>query len=109
METPEAPRCYILDEGYRLVLACRPSPNDPLNPLYGADSSPDVLPRDVESVVRALTGAWARHEAPQEETAVIDGVRVTVAPLHGAAGWHIAVFVEPENADPPQWDYAKSA
>jgi hypothetical protein len=109
MDTSAAPRCYILDEGYRLVLACKPSPVDPLNRLYGAEASADVLPVNVECVVRTLTGAWARLEAPQEASDVIDGVKVTVAPLQGAAGRHIAVFVEPEYADPPAWDYAKSA
>jgi hypothetical protein len=98
METPPAPRCYILDESYRLVLACRPSPNDPLNHLYGADSRPDALPVDVESTVRGLTKRWERLEEASEASAMLDGVRITVAPLQGEVGRHIAVFVEGEAA-----------
>jgi hypothetical protein len=109
METPATPRCYILDEDYRLVLACRPSPDDPLNHLYGIDSRPDVLPLDVERAVRSLTGRWARHDEAREASTFVHGVRITVAPLHGEAGRHIAVFVECETVDPPVWDYARSA
>jgi hypothetical protein len=94
METMSAPRCYILDETYRLVLACSSSPNDPLNHLYAADSRPDALPGDVESMVRGLTSRWASPGEAVEAAATLGDVRITVAPLHGEAGRHIAVFVE---------------
>ena len=94
METLVAPRCYILDETYRLVLACSSSPNDPLNHLYGADSRPDALPSDVERTVRGLTVGWNGAGQAQEAAATLGDMRITVAPLHGEAGRHIAVFVE---------------
>jgi hypothetical protein len=98
METPTAPWCYILDESYRLVLACQSSTDDPLNHLYAADSRPDALPREVESTVRGLTSLWSRSGEAIEASASLEGVRITVAPLHGEVGRHIAVFVEREAA-----------
>jgi hypothetical protein len=98
MEMPSAPRCYILDESYRLVLACPPSPDDPLNHLYGVDSRPDALPTDVESTVRGLTMRWERIDEALEASALVGDVRVTVAPLHGEVGRHIAVFIERDAA-----------
>jgi hypothetical protein len=89
-----APRCYVLNETYRLVLASAPSPDDPIYPLYDADSSPDALPAEIERAVRTLTGRWERTSQPVEGSAQIRGLRITVVPLHGAGGRHIAVFIE---------------
>jgi hypothetical protein len=89
-----APRCYVLDETYRLVLASAPSPDDPLYPFYDADSSPEKLPAEIESTVRTLAGRWERLNQPAEGSALIRGLRVTVVPLHGAGGRHIAVFID---------------
>ena len=90
------PRCYVLDEGYRLVLAPPTSPDDPLNHLYEATSAADALPGRVDCVVRALTRGWEHESEPAERSALINGIRVTVAPLHGLAGRHFAVFVDSE-------------
>ena len=104
-----APRCYVLDETFRLVLASAPSPDDPIYPLYDADSSPDRLPAEIERTVRTLTGRWERSSQPVEGSAVVRGLCVTVVPLHGAGGRHIAVFIETEADEEPDWDYAASA
>jgi hypothetical protein len=103
------PRCYVLDETYRLVLASAPSPDDPLYPLYDADSSPEALPAEIERTVRSLTGRWDRTGQPVEGSALTSGLRVTVVPLHGAGGRHIAVFIEAEAGEEPGWGYAASA
>ena len=103
------PRCYVLDETYRLVLASAPSPDDPLYPLYDADSSPEALPAEIEHTVRSLTGRWEPTSQPVEGSALTRGLRVTVVPLHGAGGRHIAVFIEAEAGAEPDWDYAASA
>ncbi len=104
-----APRCYVLDETYRLVLASAPSPDDPLYPLYDAESKPDALPAEIERTVRTLTGRWERMSQPVEGSARIRGLRVTVVPLHGAGGRHIAVFIEADAGKEPGWAYAASA
>ena len=106
-----APRCYVLDETYRLVLASAPSPQDPLYPFYDADSPADRLPAEIERTVQTLTGRWERLGQPAEGTALIRGLRVTVVPLHGAGGRHIAVFIEADSGkgDPPGWAYAATA
>jgi hypothetical protein len=104
-----APRCYVLDETYRLVLASAPSPDDPIYPLYDADSSPDALPAEIERTVRTLTGRWERMSHPVEGSALIRGLRVTVTPLHGAGGRHIAVFIEADVTEDPSWAYAATA
>jgi hypothetical protein len=111
MDGPLAPRCYVLDEGYRLVFASAPSPDDPLNHLYAADSSADTLPQDVDRLVRVLTRHWDRFEVPQEASGMVRGLRITVAPLHGGGGRHIAVFVARDAIDPPNafMPYAQSA
>ena len=104
--TPK-PRCYVLDEAYRLVLAPPVLPDDPLNRLYAANSRPDVLPHEVETVVRALTRGWERDGTPSETSATVRGIRVTVAPLHGPVGPHYAVFIDDDNFEPPRtsWSY----
>jgi hypothetical protein len=104
-----APRCYVLDETYRLVLASAPSPDDPLYPFYDADSKPDALPAEIERTVRTLTGRWERMSQPVEGSTQIRGLRVTVVPLHGAGGRHIAVFIEADAGEHPGWAYAASA
>jgi len=86
-------RFYVLDEAYKLVLAPPPAPDDPLNALYDAATAADVLPPEIEGVVRTLTRGWDR-EAPSEATASVRGVRVLVAPLQGPVGPHFAVRVE---------------
>ena len=87
-------RLYVLDEGYRLVLAPPPAPDDPLNALYDATTGSDALPREVENVVRTLTRGWDRAAAPSEVAAFVQGVKVLVAPLQGLVGPHFAVRVE---------------
>jgi hypothetical protein len=109
MDHTAAPRCYVLDETYKLVLASAPSPDDPLYPFYDADSSPNALPAEIERTVRTLTGRWERMSQPVEDSAQIRGLHVTVVPLHGAGGRHIAVFIEADAGAEPCWAYAASA
>jgi hypothetical protein len=90
---PVAPRCYILDENYRLVLAALGSPSDPLNEFYAANSRPDALPPPIDEAVRAITKHWRNEGSPSDAWTVVRGVRIVVAALQGAAGRHIAVFV----------------
>lgn len=103
MESPAVPRCYVLDEGYRLALACPASPDDPLNQFAWASS--DVLPPEIERIVRVLTERWPHESDPLAVCARIKGVRITVVPLQGPAGRHMGVFVD---LDPP-WQLARSA
>lgn len=90
-KTGEEPSCYILDEQYRVKLAMRARPEDPLNSFYTSDSAPDALPSRIEAVVRRLTAGW--NTAAEDAAAVVDSVKVSVTPLHGPAGRHIGVFV----------------
>ncbi len=103
------PRCYVLDETCRLVLASAPSPDDPLYPFYDAHSSPDRLPSEIEGTVRTLTERWERPGQPIEGSAQVRGLRIKVVPLHGAGGRHIAVFIQADAGEEPDWDYAASA
>lgn len=85
------PQCYILDEEYKVKLAMRTRPEDPLNSFYTADSAPDALPSRIEAVVRRLTSGWSSRA--EDAAAIVDSLRVSVTPLHGPAGRHIGVFV----------------
>jgi hypothetical protein len=87
-------RFYVLDEGYKLILAPPPAPDDPLNALYEATTAADVLPPEIERVVRTLTRGWGREAAPSEASASVRGMKVLVAPLQGPVGPHFAVRVE---------------
>ena len=87
------PYCFILDDGYRVVMAGPSGGEDPLAPLYAADSKIDELPGPIDRVVRALTAAWRTTRPTVNVTAVISNLKVTVAPLHGYEGRRIAVFV----------------
>ena len=86
-------RFYVLDEGYKLILAPPPAPDDPLNALYEATTAADALPPEIEHVVRDLTRGWDRG-APAEASASVHGMKVLVAPLQGPVGPHFAVRVE---------------
>ena len=99
-------RFYVLDEAYHLVLACPASPDDPLNAMYDAHSAADALPPGVESIVRTLTLGWDRDENPADATASFSGLSVTVSPLQGPAGRHIAVRIV---GHAPEWSYGASA
>ncbi len=93
---PEAhviPYCFILDDSYRVVMAGPSGGEDPLAPLYAADSRIDELPGPIDRVVRALTATWRTSRAPANMSAVVSHLHVTVAPLHGYDGRRIAVFV----------------
>lgn len=90
-ETGDEPRCYILDEEYRVKLAMRARPEDPLNSFYTSDCAPDALPRRIEAVVRRLTAGW--NTAAEDAAAVVGSINVSVTPLYGPAGRHIGVFV----------------
>jgi hypothetical protein len=105
------PRCYVLDEEYRLILACAVSPEDPLASLYDAQAEPDSLPADIARVVRALTQSWERESEPVSASAIVNRLHVTVSPLTGPAGRHIAVFVKDRGHDAPMpiWGYEASA
>jgi hypothetical protein len=87
-------RFYVLDEGYRLVLAPPACPEDPINRFYEATTASDVLPPEIERAVRALTRGWDRDGVPREASALVRGVRVFVAPLQGPVGPHFAVRFE---------------
>jgi hypothetical protein len=41
---------------------------------------------------------WERIDEALEASALVGDVRVTVAPLHGEVGRHIAVFIERDAA-----------
>lgn len=86
-------RFYVLDEGYKLILAPPPAPDDPLNALYEATTAADALPPEIESVVRTLTQGWDRA-TPSEASAWVRGIKVLVAPLQGPVGPHFAVRVD---------------
>lgn len=87
-------RFYVLDEGYRLILAPPPAPDDPMNALYEATTAADALPPEIDRAVRRLTDGWDRENAPQEATTLVSGVWLSVAPLQGPVGPHFAVRVE---------------
>ncbi|MHB8151536.1 MAG: hypothetical protein ACYDG3_00405 [Bacillati bacterium] len=93
-ERPTAPRCYVLDEGYRVVLACASSPNDPLNVFFGSETCCESLPAALDRAVRALTASWSHGRQAEEGIVHADGIRASVVPLHGPNGRHIGVFVE---------------
>lgn len=91
---PEAvPYCFILDDTYRVVMAGPSGGEDPLAPLYAADSEIDELPGPIDRVVRALTATWRTSRPMASVTAMVSHLKVTVAPLHGHDGRRIAVFV----------------
>lgn len=87
-------RIYVLDEGYRLILAPPPAPDDPMNALYEATTAADALPPEIDCAVRTLTRGWDRDNAPREASAMVSGVRLLVAPLQGPVGPHFAIRVE---------------
>jgi hypothetical protein len=87
-------RFYVLDEGYRLVLAPPPAPDDPMNALYEATTAADALPPEIDRVVRTLTKGWERESAPTEASASVRGMNVLVSPLQGPVGPHFAIRVE---------------
>ena len=87
------PYCFILDDAYRVVMAGPSGGEDPLAPLYAADSEIDELPGPIDRVVRALTATWRTTRASANVNAVISNLQITVAPLHGQEGRRIAVFV----------------
>jgi len=93
LEANPVPYCFILDDTYRVIMAGPSGGEDPLAPLYAADSRIDELPGPIDRVVRALTATWRKSRAPSNMTAVVSHLHVTVAPLHGYDGRRIAVFV----------------
>lgn len=90
-DNPAEPRCYILDEEYRVKLAMRARPEDPLNAMYTSESRADALPEKIEGAVRRLTAGW--HQAAEDAATVVDALKISVTPLHGPQGRHIGVFV----------------
>jgi hypothetical protein len=88
------PYCFILDDTYRVVMAGPSGGEDPLAPLYAADSQVDELPGSIDRVVRALTATWRTSRPMASVTAMVNNLKVTVAPLHGHDGRRIAVFVQ---------------
>ena len=92
---PDAvPYCFILDDTYRVTMAGPSGGEDPLAPLYAADSEIDELPGPIDRVVRALTATWRTARPTSSVTAMVNHFKVTVAPLHGQDGRRIAVFVQ---------------
>ncbi|MDP9016750.1 MAG: hypothetical protein M3N19_00325 [Candidatus Eremiobacteraeota bacterium] len=90
---PTTPRCYILDEDFRVKLAVRSAADDPLNALYEPDAPIDALPGKIEQIVRQLTAGWVLMGDAKHASAKVDAFTVSVTPLHGSAGRHIGVFV----------------
>jgi hypothetical protein len=88
------PYCFILDDTYRVVMAGPSGGDDPLAPLYAADSQIDSLPGPVDRVVRALTATWRTSRPMASVAAMVLHFKVTVAPLHGHDGRRIAVFIQ---------------
>lgn len=93
-QAEEVPYCFILDDTYRVVMAGPSGGQDPLAPLYAADSEIDELPGPIDRVVRALTATWRTTRPMASVTAMVNHLKVTVAPLHGHDGRRIAVFVQ---------------
>ena len=89
------PYCFILDDSYRVIMAGPSDGADPLAPLYAADSEVDELPGPIDRVVRALTASWRTSRPMASVAAMVQHLKVTVAPLHGHDGRRIAVFVQP--------------
>ncbi|MFN2528344.1 MAG: hypothetical protein ABR584_06460 [Candidatus Baltobacteraceae bacterium] len=92
-QSSPAPRCYILDEEFKVKLAVRSSADDPLNSLYTSDCPADALPRPVEQIVRQLTADWKDIRGAKPASAALESLIISVTPLHGAGGRHIGVFV----------------
>lgn len=92
-ESTNFPRCYILDEEFKVKLAVRSSAVDPLNRLYTPECPIDALPGPVEQVVRRLTADWRNTRAAQDASAMLESLIISVTPLHGSGGRHIGVFV----------------
>jgi hypothetical protein len=92
-EEEQIPYCFILDDAYRVVMAGPSGGEDPLAPLYVADSKIDELPGPIDRVVRALTATWRTCRPVASVSAMVSKLKVTVAPLHGQDGRRIAVFV----------------
>ena len=88
------PRCYVLDEDFKVKLAARASASDPLNALYTSESAIDALPPPVEDAVRELTAGWLGAGAADCASGRVGSMIISVVPLHGPAGLHIGVFVE---------------
>jgi hypothetical protein len=111
MEPTSKTRCYVLDEGYRLILAPPPEPGDPLNLLYDAASPADALPREIDRIIRALTRGWERQSSPGEASARVHGMRLTVSPLHGPLGPHFGVLIRSEEpaSECEAWRYEATA
>lgn len=89
----QVPRCYVLDEDFRVKLAVRSSGDDPLNSFYTPECPIDALPRKIEEIVRNLTANWGSPHCAKNACEMIEGLVISVTPLHGAAGRHIGVFV----------------
>jgi hypothetical protein len=87
-------RFYVLDEGYKLILAPPPAPDDPMNALYDATTASDALPPEIDRAVRNLTRGWDRESAPKEASMMVSGMWLSVAPLQGPVGPHYAVRVD---------------
>ena len=87
-------RFYVLDEGYKLILAPPPAPDDPMNALYEATTASDALPPEIDRAVRNLTRGWDRDSAPKEASMMVSGIWLSVAPLQGPVGPHFAIRVE---------------
>jgi len=98
LSSAEVPYCFILDDAYHVVMAGPSTGADPLASLYQADSQIDALPGPIDRVVRALTAAWRSARPANAATAAVNELQVTVAPLHGHDGRHIAVFVQRSDA-----------
>jgi len=78
----DTPCCYVLDDAFRLVLACN---------MNGGQAG--ALPLEIESAVRAVASGWSLEGQPNNAHLRIDGLRVTVTPLRGPRGRNIAVYV----------------
>lgn len=88
------PYCFILDDGYRVVMAGPSDASDPLGHLYDAASAVDALPGPIDRAVRALTASWrTSSDEILMANAAVKGLHLTVAPLHGSDGYRIAVFI----------------
>jgi hypothetical protein len=92
-QTSVVPYCFILDDAYRVVMAGPSCGEDPLGPLYAADSHTDELPGPIDRVVRAMTSSWRTTRPSSNVSAIVSNFFVTIAPLHGDDGHRIAVFV----------------
>lgn len=92
-EIAALPRCYILNEKHRVILACSPRPGDPLNGRFVPSAHANALPPLVERAIRILEDTCEADGSASKSTTV-GRIRLSVKPLRGPWGTHTTLVVE---------------